>query len=370
MTELKSENICRWGFLSTALIGRKNWLAIKNSGNARVAAVASRTIEKAEQFIDQCQATVPFEDTPLAFGSYDQLLASESVDAVYIPLPTGLRKEWVIKAAESGKHVLCEKPCATSADELQLMIDACRANNVQFMDGIMYMHSERLPRIREAMEAADGIGKLKRIAMQFSFCADQDFHKGNIRTNSELEPQGCLGDLGWYTIRFALWVMKFQMPRRVTSIMINQHHREDSPSAVPMEVESRLEFDDDVTCTFYNSFLTGHQQWVHLAGTEGHLKVKDFVLPYAGNELHFYTARPEFSEVECEFKMTENRKDYVVSESGHGTTDAQETKLFRKFSSLVNQGTIEPHWPDYSIKTQRILDACMDSAASGKTIEL
>ncbi len=367
---MSSNKICRWGFLSTALIGRKNWLAIHHSGNARVAAVASRSNEKAQQFIDECQQTVPFDEIPQAFGSYDELLASDQIDAVYIPLPTGLRKEWVIKAAEAGKHVMCEKPCARDLDELQQMVDACQANNVQFMDGIMYMHSDRLPKMREAMEGPNGIGRLKRIAMQFSFCADQNFHEGNIRTNSDLEPQGCLGDLGWYTIRFALWVMNYQLPRRVTSVMINSFQRPDSPNPVPMEVETRLEFDGDVTATFYNSFLTGHQQWAHLAGTEGHLKVKDFVLPYVGKELTFYTARPEFAEVGCEFTMTENRHDFTVAESGNGAPDAQETKLFRKFSSLVNEGRLESCWPEYSLKTQRILDACMQSAKSGEPVEL
>ncbi len=74
-------------------------------------------------------------------GSYADLIARPNVDVVYIPIPTGIRKEWVIKAAEAGKHVLCEKPIANNAEDGQQMIDACAANGVQFMDGVMFDHS-------------------------------------------------------------------------------------------------------------------------------------------------------------------------------------------------------------------------------------
>ena len=100
----------RWGILSTAGIARKNWEAIRNSGNGTITAVASRDAAKAQQFIDECQAEVPFDEAPRAIGSYDEIVTADDVDAVYIPLPTGLRKEWVIKAANAGRHMMCEKP--------------------------------------------------------------------------------------------------------------------------------------------------------------------------------------------------------------------------------------------------------------------
>ena len=139
-----SDRVCRWGILSTANIARKNWLAIRNSGNAVVTVVGSRKIEKSQQFINDCQASAPFSQMPEACGSYDELLKRDDVDAVYIPLPTGVRKEWVIKAANAGKHVLCEKPVGVSAADVVEMLAACKKNNVQFMDGVMFMHSQRL----------------------------------------------------------------------------------------------------------------------------------------------------------------------------------------------------------------------------------
>src|SRR4051812_11679873 len=100
------EAICRWGILGAATIARKNWKAIRNAGNSVVAAVASRDAGRARQFIDECQAACPMSDVPQACASYDELLRRPDVKAVYIPLPTGVRKEWVIRAAEAGKHVL------------------------------------------------------------------------------------------------------------------------------------------------------------------------------------------------------------------------------------------------------------------------
>lgn len=151
---------CRWGLLSTAAITRKNWKAIRLSGNGTVTAVASRDAKRAKEFIDECSAEVPFPDPIAAVGDYDALLARPDVDVVYIALPTGLRKPWVIKAAEAGKHVLCEKPVAPTAADAQEMIDACRRNNVQFMDGVMFSHSKRLDALRARIDAPDGIGRL------------------------------------------------------------------------------------------------------------------------------------------------------------------------------------------------------------------
>ena len=133
----------RWGILGAADIARKNWQAIRNSGNGTVALVASRNLEQARQFVNSCQHQVPMPQVPAITDDYEKLITSPGVDAVYLPIPTGLRKEWVIRAAQAGKHVLCEKPCAPSLADLQAMTEACRQHGVQFMDGVMFMHSAR-----------------------------------------------------------------------------------------------------------------------------------------------------------------------------------------------------------------------------------
>jgi predicted dehydrogenase len=201
-----STPLCRWAILGTARIARKNWKAIRNAGNSMLVAVASRDLQRARQFIEECQADVPLSPKPAACGCYQELLDRDDIDAVYLPLPTGIRQPWVLQAARSGKHVLCEKPCALSSADLRAMLDACRENRVQFMDGVMFMHSQRLPLLRQTLDDGRSIGSLRRITSHFSFRPADDFLTTNIRSDSVLEPLGCLGDLGWYNVRFSLWV--------------------------------------------------------------------------------------------------------------------------------------------------------------------
>src|SRR2546422_11543560 len=96
--------LCRWGILARANVARKNWKASRNAENSALFAVASRDLERARQFIEVCQADVPLTPRPAACGSYQELLDRDDIDAVYVPLPTGIRKEWVLHAATAGKH--------------------------------------------------------------------------------------------------------------------------------------------------------------------------------------------------------------------------------------------------------------------------
>ena len=298
---------------------------------------------------------------PTALGSYEELIAASNVDAVYVPLPTGLRKQWVIKAAEAGKHVMCEKPCAVSATDLAEMTAACEANQVQFMDGVMFMHNKRMQQMRACLDAGD-VGELRRIAAHFSFCAPTEFLDGNIRVNSDLEPQGCLGDLGWYTIRFALWTMNFAMPVSVTGRMLASHGSDSSPQPVPAEFSGELFFKNGVSAGFYNSFRTDHQQWANISGTAGNLHVQDFVLPYFGNEQTFDVHHPEFAVRGCDFNMERHTTRHTTAEYSNSAPDSQETNLFRTFSGLVLGGKTDARWPQIALKTQQVLDACLESA--------
>ena len=360
-----SNAVCRWGILSTATIAQKNWHSIANSGNGKVVAVASRSQEKAQAFIDQCQSSVPVSHNVAAIGSYDKLLADPDIDAVYVPLPTGLRAEWVIKAANAGKHVMVEKPCGVSADDVRAMIAACEANDVQFMDGVMFMHSARMQAMRDALDDGNSVGEIRRIASQFSFCAPEEWVSSNIRASSSLEPAGCVGDLGWYTIRYTLWVMNYQMPTEVRGRILYGVKRADSPAEVPMEFQGELHFEGGVSATFYNSFRTENQQWVNISGTKGYLQINDFVLPFFGGETAFTTTSNKFTVEGCRFNMEEHTKRIAVREYSNNMPVAQETNLFRNFAAIALSGKREPHWPEITLKTQLVMDAALKSAQSG-----
>ncbi|PYI88953.1 MAG: oxidoreductase [Verrucomicrobia bacterium] len=361
----------RWGILSTAEIARKNWKAILDSGNGIVTAVASRKMQRSREFIALCQRAAPFERAPKALGNYEALIAAKDTDAVYVPAPTGLRKHWVIRAAEAGKHVVCEKPCAASLADLREMLDACRRHRVQFLDGVMFMHSRRLERIRGLLDDGRTIGPLRRITSAFSFGAPPEFFASNIRAHSDLEPLGCLGDLGWYCIRFALWTMKFQLPRRVSGRLLAQFRRKDSPALVPTEFSGELFFDSGVSATFYCSFITELEQWVHVSGANGSIYVSDFVLPNRGSKLIFQVRKPFYHVTGCDFRMAPGTRRVAVPEHSHGHPSAQESNLFRNFAQQVRSGQLNETWPEIAWKTQQVTEACLESARrDGKTAAL
>ena len=358
-------NKLRWGILSTAQIARKNWKAIRLSGNGSVVAVASRDVAKARQFIAECQHGEPMDAVPRALGSYEELIAAKDVDAVYIPLPTGLRKEWVLRAAAAGKHIVCEKPCANSVTDLRAMLDVCRRHGVQFMDGVMFMHSARLTQMRGVLDDGQSVGDIKRITSAFSFCAPDEFFAGNIRAHSVLEPFGCLGDLGWYNIRLALWAMREQLPRRVTGRILSETGGKNSPAPVPTEFSGELFFDGGASSGFYCSFLTENEQWAQISGTRGYLRLPDFVVPYFGNEATFDINNVALNISGCDFNMEAHWRKFASPEYSNSHATAQETNLFRNFTTQVQSGALNPDWPDLALKTQQVMEACFESARAG-----
>ena len=361
----------RWGILGTAHIARKNWKAIRNCDTATLVAVASRSLERSRQFIAECQTSALFELAPRALGSYEELLAAPDIEAVYIPLPTGLRKEWVLRAAAAGKHVLGEKPCAVSVNDLQEMIEACRHHDVQFMDGVMFMHSARLEGIRQMLDDGSSVGPLKRITSAFSFSAPPEFFQGNIRAQSALEPHGCLGDLGWYCIRFSLFAMTWQLPRTVTGRMISGITPLDGGAPVPTEFSGELFFESGISAGFYCSFLTAHQQWARIAGTAGCLEIEDFVVPFFGCEARFQIVQSGLKIHGCDFNVEAHPQTVAVAEHSNSHPSAQETNMFRNFSRQVRSGNREELWPEVALKTQQVMEACYKSSrAEGSRVNL
>lgn len=348
----------RFGILSAADIARKNWKSIFHSGNAVVTALASRDLARSRRFIKELQAEAPFAPAPAALDRYEELLVSPDVDALYIPLPTGLRKEWVLRAAAAGKHIICEKPCGLNLAEVQEMAAACRRNRVQFMDGVMFMHHPRMDRIRAVLDDGRSLGPIKRIVSNFSFRMAKNVYDTNVRLNSRLEPAGCLGDLGWYCLRFALWTMKWRLPREVTGCFLSRRGGRHSPSPVPTDFSAELVFDDRTSMGFYCSFMAEYQNWVHVSGEQGQLRVADFVHPV--------------NDLESTFEVN-GRVVRVKSGGGQRVRAgavAQQTLMIRNFANRVLSGKLNAEWPVWVLKTQQVMDACYQAARKRERVKL
>ncbi len=358
--------VCRWGVLGSAVIARKFWQSVRLADNSHLLAVASRDPSRARAFVSEAQSRFPVEPAVQVLGSYRELVEHPEIDAVYIPLPTGLRAEWVLAAAASGKHVLCEKPCAVSVEQLDSMIAACETAGVQFMDNVMFMHSSRLQRMKEILGDASRFGQLRRIHSQFSFCAPAEFFRDNIRSNNSLEPFGCLGDLGWYNIRMGI-VATGTRPQEVVA----RFGWDAGEGAPPVEMAGEMRFADGVTASFYCGFVTANQQWVHFSGTNGSMLVDDFSLPWFGNRTSLRTNQPAFNESGWDFNYEQRETVQHTHEYSNGHPSAQEVQLARNFSELVLSGKPDPYWPQIARETQLVMAALMDSANNeGRPVSL
>ncbi len=185
----------RWGILGTAKIAREQLVpAIHASRNGLLQAVASRSGESAKAFAERF-------GMPLAFGSYEELLASKDVDAIYIPLPTSQHVEWTRRCLEAGKHVLCEKPISLHAREIGALIEARDKSGLVATEAFMVTYHPQWQLVRSLL--ADGaIGVLKHIQGVFTY---YNVDPNNMRNKVELGGGG-LPDIGVYptvTARFA-----------------------------------------------------------------------------------------------------------------------------------------------------------------------
>lgn len=246
----------RFGILSTAKIGRDLVVpAIQDAENCVVTAVASRDIAKARAMADRFGA-------PHAFGSYEDMLASDLIDAVYIPLPTSQHVEWSIKAADAGKHVLCEKPIALKASDIDQVIAARDRNKVLVSEAYMVTYTPVWHKVRELLQAG-AVGRLRHVQGVFTY-----FNRdpGNMRNVPELGGGG-LPDIGVYpaiTTRFATG----QEPLRVQAVT-----ERDPEFGTDIYSSVKADF-GDFEMSFYISTQMANRQSMVFHGTEGFIEVR------------------------------------------------------------------------------------------------
>ena len=239
------------------------------------------------------------------------------------------------------------------------------------MDGVMFDHSQRLAKIREILNTGEVVGKTRRISTHFSFSGDASFQESNIRTDAILEPHGCLGDLGWYCIRFTLWAAGLEMPTKLSARTLTWLAGTESDGEVPGEFSAELHFPNDVTASFYCSFLTVNQQTAMISGDQGFLSVDDFVLPFYDGEASWTEHKHVLDIDNCRWNFRRHSDRKAIAEYPSGEPNASEVNMVRIFAEYASSGKIDPFYPDLTLKTQRIIDACRRSdAAGGELIEI
>ncbi len=247
----------RWGVLSTADIGMAKVIpAIQQAENCDVVAIASRSSDRAE-------AAAARLGIPSAYGSYEALLEDPGIDAVYVPLPNDLHREWTIKAALAGKHVLCEKPIALTEAQAEEMAAIAGEAGVKIQEAFMYRHH---PTWVEAVRllASGAIGELQAVQSWFSYFNDDP---NNIRNRAD-KGGGAIMDIGCYCINLSRMLFEAE-PTRVEAAV-----RRDPTMGIDIVSSAVLEFPGGGQATFTCSTQAEDYQRVHIVGTHGRIDIE------------------------------------------------------------------------------------------------
>lgn len=318
----------RWGILSTANIGTQKVIpAIQLAENCEVTAICSRNVATAQKAAARLGIAK-------AYGSYEELLADEEIDAIYNPLPNHLHVSWTIKALEAGKHVLCEKPIGLdTAEAIHLKEMAARYPNLKVMEAFMYRFHPQWVKVKQMVDEG-AIGELKTVQSFFSyFNADPQ----NIRNKADIGG-GALMDIGCYCIQFPRFLFGAE-PEKVVGLIDR-----DPKMKTDRIASALLDFGNGLSSSFTCSTQMQSYQRAQVVGTKGRIEIEIPVnAPPAGT-----TKVTLFSGNE-------------TTEMLFGPID-QYTLQAEAFANAVISNTPVPTALDDAIGNMQVIDALFESA--------
>ncbi|MEJ2538458.1 MAG: Gfo/Idh/MocA family oxidoreductase [Gemmatimonadota bacterium] len=275
---------------------------------------------------------------PRHHGSYDDLVADDDIDAVYIPLPNRYHAEWAIRAAQAGKHVLCEKPLAMNAEECHAMAEAAQEAGVVLMEAFMYRFHPRTTRVMERLSEG-AVGELRTLRSAFTFRLRHPF---NIRLNPELGG-GALMDVGCYCVN----VSRTLTGAEPVAAQATARWTGDQPGeGVDDELTGVLHFPGGVTAHFDCALTQERREFYEAQGTEGYLRVESAFLPGTGDVV-----------------LEEHRGGDVTEHPVDG--DDEYRLMVEHFMECVRTGAT-PRWPaSEAAANMKAIQALYRSARSG-----
>lgn len=304
--------VVNWGVLGYARIAKNSIIpAIARADNARLYGVASRN-----------QADLPTGEWEQSYGDYAALLADPAIQAVYIPLPNSLHKEWVLRALEAGKHVLCEKPIGLTAAEAQEMQQAAVQHNRLLMEAFMYQYTDRVRVIKQVLESG-ALGDIRHINVSFRFLLDRP---NTIKMQPALGG-GALYDVGCYPVNF-IGMVTGRLPVRCKALC-------ETDQGVDTNLSALLQYEDGLIANIHCGFNAYGRNYAEIIGTKGMLIVDKPFLDDAG-ALHLHTA--------------EGVRELPVSES-----DRYQAEI-RHFSSAVLNQPSRLIPLDETVRNMQVLD--------------
>jgi len=326
----------RWGMLGAANIGvRKVIPAMQRGTRSRVDAIASRDLAKA-------QAAAKELGIPRAYGSYEELLADPDIEAVYNPLPNHLHVPWTIRAAEAGKHVLCEKPISLSAEEARQLLDVRERTGVRIGEAFMVRNHPQWLAVRDLV-ASGRIGDLGVVAGHFAYFRRDP---NDVRSVPQWGGGGLM-DVGCYPITMTRWLFG-EEPDGVIGIIDR-----DPELGVDRIVSGLMRFPSGRQATFTCAMQLVHYQRMQIHGTSGRIEVQ---IPFnAPND------RP------CRIFVDDGRElgDRSAEAIDFPVVD-QYTLQGDNFSAAVRGERDVPVSVEDAVANMEVIDALFRSADSGR----
>jgi xylose dehydrogenase (NAD/NADP) len=266
----------RWGILGTARINRRILPGIRAAGDT-LTIVGSRDPDRARAIAAEYGAE--------RGGSYEDVLAAPDVDAVYISLPNSLHAPWAIRAAEAGKHILCEKPLAPNVDDCTAMVAAAKRHGVHLVEAFMYRYHPQWKLVRDTIDAGR-IGAVRLLRATFTFRL-RDRH--NIRLSPELMG-GALQDVGCYCVNVARWFLG--EPAGVHGVALDLQG-----VGVDTHGAAVLDYASGAIAMLSCSFETTSQQVVEIVGETGRIEVQTAFVAIGDARVHIVDADGDRTEI-------------------------------------------------------------------------
>jgi D-xylose 1-dehydrogenase (NADP+, D-xylono-1,5-lactone-forming) len=331
----------RWGILGNATIARVCVIpALHKARNCTLQALGTRSPGAVEKLAEASGISRVYE-------GYDGVLSDPAVDVVYIPLPNHLHREWTLKAIKAGKHVLCEKPLACTADEAHDMAQAAHAAGLLLMEAFMYRFHPRTLRIRDLIREGR-IGTLRLVRSSFCFPMDEAIleHAGNYRLMPEAGG-GALLDVGCYGVSAARFLFS-EEPQSVQAQALY------SASGVDVHLVGILRFTSGGFATIEASFITALQQTYTLVGSHGAVELPHNAFIPGDREASY-----------CIHKQNdETGRVYTVPGAD------EYCLMVEHFAEAVLEQKQLSYTPEDSIGNMRVLDALAQAARTGEQIFL
>jgi len=279
-----------WGVLGNSTIARVCMIpAMSASDNGRLRALGTRSGGGSPPVTAAPQAPTPparhqFERV---YGRYEEVLEDPEVDAVYVSLPNHLHHPWTLRALAAGKHVLCEKPLACSAEQAREMAAAATASGRLLMEALMYRFHPRSRTIKALVDAG-GLGVPRSVRAAFTFPMTEEVLEAGDGTR--LSPEmggGALLDVGCYTVSVARWLLG-EEPVSVQAQAVYRH-------GVDVHIAGTLRFPMGALAGIEAGFVSALQQTFSVTGTMGAIELPhDAFIPWEREAL--YTRRERDSE--------------------------------------------------------------------------